>query len=72
MLALTLNSIQLREEHRVIADLIGKGGHIRTVPVPAWVKAALDTWTETSGIKKGRVFRSINKANKIWGDGMTP
>lgn len=72
LLALTLNSIQLREEHWVIADLIGKGGHIRTVPVPAWVKATLDTWTETSGIKEGRVFRSINKAGKIWGDGMTP
>jgi integrase len=56
----------------VIADLIGKGGHIRTVPIPAWVKAALDTWTETSGIKEGRVFRSIDKAGKIWGDGMTP
>lgn len=55
---LTLNSIQLCEEHWVIADRIGKGGHIRTVPLPAWVKAVLDTWTETSGIKEGRVFRS--------------
>jgi NAD(P)-dependent dehydrogenase (short-subunit alcohol dehydrogenase family) len=27
---------------------------------------------ETSGIKEGRVFRSINKAGKIRGDGMTP
>ncbi len=53
----------------MIAD---KGGHIRMVPIPAWVKVALDTWTETSGIKEGRVFRSINKAGKIWGDGMTP
>ena len=42
----------------MIADMIGKGGHIRTVPLPAWVKAVLDTWTETSGIKEGRVFRS--------------
>jgi integrase len=72
LLALTLNSIQLREEHWVVADLIGKGGHIRTVPIPAWVKAALDRWTETSGISEGRVFRSINKAGEIWGDGMTP
>src|SRR5262249_54276819 len=37
-LALTISSIQLREEHWVIADLVGKGGHIRTVPVPLWVK----------------------------------
>ncbi len=56
----------------MVADLIGKGGHIRTVPIPAWVKAALDTWTETCGIKEGRVFRSINNAGKIWADGMTP
>ena len=26
------------------ADLAGKGGHIRTIPVPHWVKAAVDAW----------------------------
>ena len=31
--------LQQREEHWAIVDLVGKGGHIRTVPVPAWVKA---------------------------------
>ena len=51
--------------------MIGKGGHIRTVPIPVWVKAAIDAWTEASGITEGRVFRAINKAGKIWGDGMT-
>jgi hypothetical protein len=25
-----------------VVDLIGKGGHIRTVPIPNWVKTALD------------------------------
>ena len=34
LLSLTMQSIQLREEHWVIADLVGKGGHIRTVPIP--------------------------------------
>jgi integrase len=28
--------LQQREEHWVFADLIGKGGHIRTVPIPDW------------------------------------
>ena len=42
LLALRLDSIQQREEHWVIADLVGKGGHVRTVPIPAWVKAAVD------------------------------
>src|SRR5262249_28147895 len=31
---LTVESLQQREEHWVIADLLGKGGHVRTVPVP--------------------------------------
>ena len=42
LLSLTMKSIQLREEHWVIADLIGKGGHIRTVPIPLWVKRTVD------------------------------
>ena len=72
LLGLNTKSIQLREEHWVIADLIGKAGHIRTVPIPYWVKKAVDAWTEQAHIDGGRVFRSINKAGKIWGDGMTP
>src|ERR1700751_5332139 len=72
LLALSAASIQLREEHWVIADLHGKAGHIRTVPIPLWVKEAVDRWTEASGIKDGCLFRAINKAGKIWGHGMTP
>jgi integrase len=72
LLGLTMHSIQLREEHWVIADLVGKGGHIRTVPIPVWVKKAIDDWTEAVQITEGRVFRSINKAGRIWGNGMTP
>ena len=72
VLALAMRSIQLREEHWVIADLIGKAGHIRTIPIPAWVKGALNDWTTASGITEGCIFRSINKAGRIWGNGMTP
>jgi site-specific recombinase XerD len=32
--ALTLDHLQQREEHWAIVDLVGKGGHVRTVPVP--------------------------------------
>jgi integrase len=44
LLALRVDAIQLREEHWVIADLLGKAGHIRTIPIPAWMKEALDGW----------------------------
>ena len=72
LLALTSSSIQRREDHWVIADLHGKAGHIRTVPIPFWVKQALDEWTDASGIKEGCLLRAINKSGKIWGHGMTP
>jgi len=39
---LELDDIQMRQGHWAVVDLIGKGGHIRTVPIPEWVKAALD------------------------------
>jgi len=72
LLALHVDSIQLRDEHWVIADLIGKAGHIRTVPIPGWVKVAIDDWKEASGIREGALFRSINRVGRVWGNGMTP
>jgi integrase len=71
LLALRLESIQQREGHWVIADLVGKGGHVRTVPIPTWVKAAVDAWTTVADITQGPVFRAINKAGRVWGDGMS-
>ena len=52
--------------------MLGKAGHIRTVPIPDWVKVATDQWKETSGITDGALFRAINKAGRVWGNGMTP
>src|SRR5712692_10384351 len=59
---LRLEDLQLREGHWVIADMTGKGGHIRTIPVPQWVKEAVDSWTVGAGITSGPLLRSINKA----------
>ena len=69
---LRTEDLQNREEHCVIADLIGKGKHIRTVPVPIWAKRAVDKWTEVAGISTGRIFRRVNRFGTIWGEGITP
>jgi site-specific recombinase XerD len=45
LVGLRTGDFQVREEHCVIADLVGKGKHIRTVPVPAWAERAVDEWT---------------------------
>lgn len=52
-------------------DLVGKGGHVRTIPVPEWVKTRIDEWTVASGTAAGRLFRSINKNGVVWGEGLT-
>jgi len=70
--ALRIEDIQLREEHWIIADLVGKGGHIRTIPVPDWVKVGIDSWMLASGIITGTLLRSINKAGRIWGAALSP
>jgi len=72
LLDLQLGSLQQREEHWVIADLVGKAGRIRTVPVPAWVKTRVDQWTQAAGLQHGTVFRAINKTGRVRGTGMTP
>lgn len=72
LLALRVESIQQREERWVIADLVGKGRHVRTVPIPIWVKSTVDAWLAAAAITRGPVFRAINKAGRVWGDGMSP
>ena len=68
---LDLRHLQQREEHWAIVDLVGKGGHIRTIPVPEWVKMTVDEWTRAAEIKAGRTFRFVCRAGKWWGNGVT-
>jgi site-specific recombinase XerD len=69
--SLRLDDLQQREEHWAIVDLLGKGGHVRTVPVPDWVRSELDDWLAAAAIDQGRLFRRVNKVGKAWGDGIT-
>ena len=69
--ALRLEDLQQREEHWAIVDMVGKGGHIRTVPVPDWVRNELNEWLIAAAIDRGRLFRRINKVGRAWGEGIT-
>ena len=72
LVKLKIEDLEQREEHWVIVDLVGKGGHVRTVPMPQWVKNAIDCWTASAGIASGPIFRQVNKAGRIWGNGFSP
>jgi integrase len=68
---LAVEHIQLRDARWVIVDLIGKGGRVRTVPMPSWTKHALDAWMAGSGIGSGLVFRRMDKGGRVIGKSMT-
>jgi integrase len=64
---LTLSHLQQRDDHWAIVDLYGKGGHIRTVPVPFWVKTALDQWMIAAAVNEGAIFRRVSRTGTVWG-----
>ena len=65
--ALTSAHIQQRDGRWCIVDLVGKHGRIRTMPVPNWVKVAIDAWAAPAGITDGRVFRPVIRGHRISG-----
>jgi site-specific recombinase XerD len=71
LVALEVVDIQMRQGHWAIVDLVGKGGHIRTVPIPSWVKKAIDEWALSAGIREGRIFRAVGRTEKVWGNGIS-
>jgi site-specific recombinase XerD len=68
---LNVTDIQKRDDRWVIVDLYGKGGHIRTVPVPDWVKGAIEYWSTAAHVTEGRIFRCVSKTGSVWGHGIT-
>lgn len=68
---LDIDQMQQREQRWVIVDLIGKGNRLRTVPMPDWVKDAVDDWLKTSRLTGGKLFRAIRKNGTTWGRRLT-
>jgi integrase len=71
LVGLETDEIQTRQDHWAIVDLIGKGRRVRTVPIPQWVKKALDQWVVEAGITQGKIFRAVTKRGKVWGKGIS-
>jgi site-specific recombinase XerC len=66
-----VGAIAPRENRWVLVDITGKGYRVRSVAVPAWVKAAIDAWTIAAGITEGKIFRAVHKGGKVWGQDLT-
>ena len=66
--ALTFAHIHQRDGRWCIVDLIGKHGRVRTMPMPTWVKVAIDAWTSAASVSNGFVFRPVNRADRMGGE----
>ncbi len=69
--ALTLRHIQQRDNRWCIVDLIGKQGRVRTIPMPTWVKVAIDAWTAAASFIDGFAFRPVNRGDEVKGECMS-
>jgi integrase len=66
--SLDIDGIQMREGRWVLPDLRGKGGRVRTVAIPLWVKHGIDAWMIAAKIEDGRLLRPLSKSGKLIGD----
>lgn len=65
--ALTVSHVQQRDGRWCIIDLVGKHGRVRTVPMPTWVKVAIDAWTSAADVVDGHVFRAVTRGGQVQG-----
>jgi integrase len=68
---LTMKHVQQRDNRWCIVDLVGKHGRVRTIPMPAWTKNAIDAWTVVAGVTEGHQFRPVNRGDQVCGDRMS-
>src|ERR1700693_4982656 len=57
--ALTFTHLRQRDGRWCIVYLVGKHSRVRTVPMPTWVKVAIDAWSSAAGLAHGRGFRPV-------------
>ena len=64
---LAVEHLQKREDHWAIVDLVGKGRHIRTIPVPDWVYQLLNDWMVAAGIQAGKLLTKGEQRRQVLG-----
>ncbi len=74
---LVFDDLQMREARWVLLDLVGKGGRIRTIPVPAWTKTAVDDWVSVAhgagvDVTTGPLLRGVTKGGVVATKGLSP
>jgi len=72
MANLNFTHLQQREGRWLIADLLGKHGRVRTVPIPQWAYDAIARWQQAAHLTAGPVFRSLSRHGYVHPDRISP
>jgi integrase len=59
LISLKTAHLQQQGDHWDIIEPLGKGGYVRTVPMPDWVRVAVDDWLDAPRIGEGHTFRCV-------------
>jgi integrase len=62
-----VEDILRRDGRWVLAHVFGPHGRERTVPLPGWVKGALDDWLKASKIRAASIFRAVDRDGTVLG-----
>ena len=65
LVELQVATIQQRDGQWGFIGLCGKGGKVRNISLPDWVRLAVTDWLHATRIVQGPVFRSISRHGKL-------
>jgi integrase/recombinase XerD len=65
LVELQVSTIQQRDGQWGLIGLRGKGGKVRNISLPEWVRLAITDWLVATRIVNGAVFRSISRHGKM-------
>lgn len=60
-----MEHVQRLENRPVLLNLHGKGGRVRTVPIPEFMLEHIEEWVGAAGITEGPLCRSVNRHGHV-------
>jgi integrase/recombinase XerD len=63
--SLRIDQLQEREGRPVLADVVGKGQRVRTIPIRRECAAAVRAWMDGAGIVEGPMLRGVTNADAV-------
>ncbi len=71
LVELQVATIQQRDGQWGFIGLRGKGGKVRNISLPDWVRLAIEDWLRATHIAHGAVFRGISRHGKLGAQAMS-